>query len=288
MKGDNAVLNYFLRLKTMAIEIVLWAEKEFRGKSGPEKKKAVIKKLTEMILRMSLPWYISWAQGIVAPLLINYLVDLACEKLNFLSNWNFENIELDQTQLNELASVLAAPVNLVADTRGQSFEDKLNDLYHRYAITDPFSTVSASEEAVDSTAVELPRTGNVNNQLSKNLARREITCKCGCGFDIVDFKLVETFQALRDYVNKSIYITSGCRCPEHNKKVGGVGESAHVEGKALDMYINGLSSRQFGELVKKAHGEGKLPYLKYCYLISNSTSIHIGVDEKERKSIWGW
>ena len=283
------MLNYFLKLKTMTIELVLWAEKELKGKSGPEKKKAVVSKLMEMLLGMALPWYISWAKGIVAPLLINYLVDLACQKLNFLSDWNFEDIELNQVQVNKLASVLAAPVDVVVDSNSRDFEDRLDDLYQKYAITDPISTVPVTKKGKESvTEVELPQTGNVDNQLSKNLTRREIACKCGCGFDIVDNKLVDTFQSLRDYISKPIYITSGCRCPEHNKKVGGEKNSAHIEGMALDMYINGLSSRQFGELVKEAHKEGKLPHLRYCYLISNSSCVHIGVDEKVRKGVFGW
>lgn len=288
-KGDIVMFVKFLKLKTYAIELVLWAEKELIGKSGPEKKKAVISKLTEILLGMALPWYVSWAKGIVAPLLISYLVDLACEKLNFLSNWNFESVSLNSAQLNKLASVLAAPIGMVADSSGTNFEDRLEDLYQKYAITDPLSNVPISEEeARILEGLELPKTGNVDNFLSKSLTRREIACKCGCGFDIIDYKLIETFQALRDYVGKAIFITSGCRCPEHNKKVGGVEESAHVEGMALDMYVNGLSNRQFGEIVKRAYNEGKLPYLRYCYLISGSSSIHIGVDEKQRTGIWGW
>ena len=283
------MLNYFLKLKTMIIELVLWAEKDLKDKSGPEKKKAVVNKLMEMLLGMTLPWYISWAKSIVAPLLINFLVDLACQKLNFLSDWNFESIELNTVQLNKLASVLAAPVDVVVESSSRNFEDRLDDLYQKYAITDPVSAVPAAKKGKESkTEIELPQTGNIDNQLSKNLTRKEVACKCGCGFDIIDNKLIDTFQALRDFVGKPIYITSGCRCPEHNKKVGGEKDSAHIEGMALDMYINGLSNRQFGELVKEAHNGEKLPHLRYCYLISNSSSIHIGVDEKARKGVFGW
>ena len=282
------MFNYFLKLKAMIIELVLWAEKDLKGKSGSEKKKAVVSKLMEMLLGMTLPWYISWAKG-VAPFLINYLVDLACQKLNFLSDWNFESIELNPVQVNKLASVLAAPIDVVVDSNSRNFEDRLDDLFQKYAITEPIITAPAVKKGKEIiTEVELPQTGNIDNQLSKNLTRKEVACKCGCGFDIVDIKLVDTFQAIRDYVGKPIYITSGCRCPEHNKKVGGEKNSAHIEGMALDMYINGLSSRQFGELAKKAHKEDKLPHLRYCYLISNSSCIHMGVDEKARKSIWGW
>jgi hypothetical protein len=35
--------------------------------------------------------------------------------------------------------------------------------------------------------------------------------------------------------------------------------------------------------------QGKLPYLRYSYLIAGTTgrSVHIGTDVKPRKSIWG-
>ena len=70
--------------------------------------------------------------------------------------------------------------------------------------------------------------------LSKNLSRKEVACKCGCGFDSMDIETVELFQALRDYMGIPIKVNSGCRCPEHNKKEGGVENSYHVKARAID------------------------------------------------------
>ena len=77
------------------------------------------------------------------------------------------------------------------------------------------------------------------SKLSKNLTVREITCKCGCGFDKINPKVVETFQAIRDLWDKPIVITSACRCAKHNKKVGGSPKSQHMLGNALDMVTSG-------------------------------------------------
>ena len=39
-------------------------------------------------------------------------------------------------------------------------------------------------------------------------------------------------------------ITSGFRCEEHNRRVGGSDDSMHLEGRALDSVINGVTLRQ--------------------------------------------
>jgi hypothetical protein len=76
--------------------------------------------------------------------------------------------------------------------------------------------------------------------LSKNLTEEEIACKCGCGLKKLSQRTIAIFQATRDYCGFPLYITSGCRCPSHNKAVGGVADSAHQpntqgECQALDL-----------------------------------------------------
>jgi uncharacterized protein YcbK (DUF882 family) len=83
--------------------------------------------------------------------------------------------------------------------------------------------------------------------LSKNLSRHEFACKCGCGFDIVDYDLVRVLQSTADwfYVNSdrkkvarvAITINSGCRCPAHNKNEGGSKSSRHMLGNAADFKL---------------------------------------------------
>ena len=65
-------------IKKWTIEQVIWAEKELRGKSGAEKKAAVIKKLDDLI---KLPAYLEWVDDVV----LSWLIDEACKRLNEFS-----------------------------------------------------------------------------------------------------------------------------------------------------------------------------------------------------------
>ena len=92
----------FEEMKKFAIEQVLWAEKNLKGKSGAEKKKAVVEKLDEMI---TLPSYLEWVDDII----IGKLVDMACDKLNLFAGHNFGEIELTEKQEQEIANEIEDP-----------------------------------------------------------------------------------------------------------------------------------------------------------------------------------
>ncbi len=61
--------------------------------------------------------------------------------------------------------------------------------------------------------------------LTKNFSRHEFACKCGCGFDTVDFELLNVLQNLANHLSFihdckiMVIIVSGCRCKEYNEKV---------------------------------------------------------------------
>jgi len=59
-------------------------------------------------------------------------------------------------------------------------------------------------------------------------------CPCGCGMDVEEFVL-RKFDLVRDYVGFPIHINSGARCDEYNAKIGGVKNSAHTRGTAMDV-----------------------------------------------------
>ena len=73
----------------------------------------------------------------------------------------------------------------------------------------------------------------MTDRLTNNFKRSEFECACGCGFDTVDYQLVQTLQDLRDMIG-SMRITSGCRCASHNAAVGGATTSQHVLARAAD------------------------------------------------------
>lgn len=70
--------------------------------------------------------------------------------------------------------------------------------------------------------------------ITKNFSRWEFACKCGCGKDDIDEKLVNRIQVVRDIIRIPITIISGCRCEAHNKAVGGASVSYHLISEAAD------------------------------------------------------
>jgi len=74
-------------------------------------------------------------------------------------------------------------------------------------------------------------------QITTNFWRSEFACRCGCGLDTIDERLVHRLQVLRDYINKPITVLSGCRCEVHNDKVGGTRDSYHLKGLACDFTV---------------------------------------------------
>ena len=110
----------------------------------------------------------------------------------------------------------------------------------------------------------------------------EFACKCGCGKQDIDQRVINMAETIRLALGVPVKINSGCRCPAHNAKVGGVKNSKHVLGKAADLSCS-LGSAKMFETVKRLKDEGKLPDLDYC--IKYKTFIHIDCGGK-RKSLW--
>ncbi len=76
--------------------------------------------------------------------------------------------------------------------------------------------------------------------LSRNFSEWEFRCHCGCGEVLVDPRLVETLQVLRDRIGKPVTVISGYRCFFHNREVGGVPDSQHLLGRAADVVAKGV------------------------------------------------
>lgn len=74
-------------------------------------------------------------------------------------------------------------------------------------------------------------------QLSVNFWLHEFDCHCQrpeCQTTLVDMNLVRALEELRTKVHL-VHLDCGYRCPAHNREVGGVAHSQHVEGKAADI-----------------------------------------------------
>jgi uncharacterized protein YcbK (DUF882 family) len=80
-------------------------------------------------------------------------------------------------------------------------------------------------------------------QITKNFKRSEFACKCGCGADNIDVRLVEALQLVRDSYGRPMRVNSGVRCVAHNKHEGGEKNSYHLKGMAADIHMPDLNER---------------------------------------------
>ena len=91
--------------------------------------------------------------------------------------------------------------------------------------------------------------------MAKYFNTDEFRCKCGKGClpsGGIDANLIEILEVTREAVGEPIYITSGYRCPEHNRACGGASQSFHMTGKAADVYCDSLSVYELKETLKAA------------------------------------
>ena len=78
---------------------------------------------------------------------------------------------------------------------------------------------------------------NDSTQLSAHFNVREFRCKCGGTHDIlISRELIDKLEQLYSAFHCSkIIVTSGYRCPTHDKNVGGNGSGQHTKGTAADI-----------------------------------------------------
>ena len=119
-----------------------------------------------------------------------------------------------------------------------------------------------------------------------NFTRDEFICPCGCGFDDIDPLLVSTLQRLRDEVQRPVIVNSGCRCKSHNSAVKGAPNSQHMRGKAADIRIDGMTSQQIVDILRRLYLDGEI-YVGYVYAI-NGNSIHVDVRAPQSQVVRRW
>lgn len=109
----------------------------------------------------------------------------------------------------------------------------------------------------------------------KHFKRSEFACKCGkhCnGFPVEPKeKLVKVADRVRAHFGNRITVSSGVRCEKHNANVGGVANSRHKQGKAMDFCVSGFSASSVLAYVQKQ------PEIRYAYAI-DSNFVHMDVD----------
>jgi hypothetical protein len=109
----------------------------------------------------------------------------------------------------------------------------------------------------------------------KHFDRKEFKCKCGnihCnGYPAEpQEKLVRVADRVREHFGATATVSSGLRCTKHNANVGGVSNSRHLTGKAMDFCIRGKTSAQVLEYVQKQTD------IRYAYAI-DSQFVHMDI-----------
>ena len=90
--------------------------------------------------------------------------------------------------------------------------------------------------------------------LTKNFSKSEFDCNSGCDMPEDVFENVEVhaqnLQTIRDFLNESIKINSGYRCPSYNSKVGGASKSQHLTGNASDLVAHNYTPSQLADVIE--------------------------------------
>lgn len=102
----------------------------------------------------------------------------------------------------------------------------------------------------------------------------EFACKCGkCGGFPQEpkEKLIRVAEAVRKHFNQPVTVSSGVRCVTHNARVGGVSNSRHLSGKAMDFCVRGQTAKAVLAYVST------FADIRYSYAIDGSF-VHMDIE----------
>lgn len=107
----------------------------------------------------------------------------------------------------------------------------------------------------------------------------EFRCKCGgryCdGFPArMQEQVVRLCDSARRHFGRPGHVISGLRCPVHNANEGGVADSQHIYGEAVDLQIEGVSADSLLAFLRTQ------PH-RYAYCI-NGTNVHVDIPKGAR------
>ena len=122
----------------------------------------------------------------------------------------------------------------------------------------------------------------IKKQLSQYFVSTEFDCHGSgcCSTTLINPKLVEYLNKIREHFNAPITISSGYRCIVHNRNVGGATGSRHSKGDAADIIVKGHTPREVAQYAESIgiKGIGLYETAKDGYF------VHI--DARDYKSFW--
>ena len=110
--------------------------------------------------------------------------------------------------------------------------------------------------------------------------RDEFKCKCGgryCNGYPAEMQeaVVKIADAARAHFGEPAHVVSGLRCQQWNAHEGGVANSQHMYGEAIDLRIDGVPAETLRQFVATQPGH------RYSYCI-NSTNVHFDIPKTGR------
>ena len=124
-----------------------------------------------------------------------------------------------------------------------------------------------------------PKTGTFWDEI-KYFTREEFRCKCGgryCNGYPAEMQeaVVKIADAARAHFGRPAHVVSGLRCRQWNAHEGGVANSQHMFGEAIDLRIDDVDSETLRKFVSTQPGH------RYSYCI-NSTNVHFDINKVGR------
>lgn len=111
----------------------------------------------------------------------------------------------------------------------------------------------------------------------KYFKKSEFNCKCGCGLNNIDLKLVKVLDEIRGHFGKPMVVTCGCRCQKYNDSLkGSIKNSKHTQGKAADIWISGVPKSQLLAKCKEYVNSGRATYT-YTNSTNMAKAVHIDI-----------
>ena len=139
----SKITAFLAAAKVAAVAEAIWAESALKGKSGTEKKAAVIRRVSALI---TVPWYFAWAKDWC----IGKAVDLVVEKLNWATGWDFAGVDISPATVDVVlapqAVVQASTLNTTTASAALDVDARLNELYAQYNILKPTEAETETEK----------------------------------------------------------------------------------------------------------------------------------------------
>ena len=129
----------------------------------------------------------------------------------------------------------------------------------------------------------------VSTRLSTNFTSNEFDCHGSgcCSETLVDAKLIEYLQKIRNHFGVAVSINSGYRCEKHNAAVGGASQSKHKYGQAADIVVQGVAPLKVAQYAESLGILGIGQYSNFVHIDTRTTKYYWYGSNEEYRSTFG-